>query len=112
MQQQQRRRRRPLRNTFPLVVLALLISVAPTVEARYGDCGQPATDGSIVATDATYLLNTAVGAPTAPAPLCVGDVDNSGGITATDAFIVLSEATNPGSQTLNCPSGSTCTACT
>lgn len=80
--------------------------------AYYGDCGQAESDGNAVhASDALYLLNTAVGNTSYPAPLCVGDVNTSSSITAADALLVLDKSTGQ-PITLTCPSGSTCTPCT
>ncbi len=55
----------------------------------------------ITATDALIVLRTAVGA--AQCPLCVCDVNDSGGNTATDALIVLRFAVGQ-PVTLDCPS--------
>lgn len=106
---------RKIGNLVTVVSLAGVICAAlPTVSAsRMNDCGQPATTGSISATDSLYVNNTAVNPTGYPCPLCVCDVNNSGTITASDALIILNEATNPGSQTLTCAAGSqsTCTPC-
>lgn len=66
-----------------------------------GDCGDPVVDGGLVAavpdgpsvitaSDALYILGAAVGVRSCE--LCVCDVNDSGGITATDALAALNEA--------------------
>jgi hypothetical protein len=54
----------------------------------------------VTASDALIVLRTAVG--TAQCPLCVCDVNDSGGITATDALTVLRYAVGQ-PVTLDCP---------
>jgi hypothetical protein len=94
-----------------LVCGVCAISPRPAL-AYYGDCGQAESDGNAVhASDALYLLKTAVGNASYPAPLCVGDVNSSSSITTVDALMVLDKSTGQ-SVTLTCPSGSTCTPCT
>ncbi len=63
-------------------------------------CGDAVTDGSVTATDALAILNSAVGI--FPCLLCVCDVNNNGTVTATDALIVLRKAAGQ-AVILNCP---------
>ena len=53
-------------------------------------CGDPIPDRVIRATDALFTLNSAVGLEACE--LCLCDVDGSGGISATDASILLQVA--------------------
>jgi hypothetical protein len=50
----------------------------------------PSRGTVITASDALYVLNSAVGA--AACELCVCDVNSSGAVTATDALFVLNAA--------------------
>jgi hypothetical protein len=65
-------------------------------------CGHPISDpeGDIVATDALFVLNTAVGV--LQCDLCICDVDASGAVVASDALRTLSEASGI-DQNIACP---------
>jgi hypothetical protein len=63
-------------------------------------CGDAVTDGSVTATDALAILNSAVG--TFPCLPCICDVNSGNGITATDALIVLRKSVGQ-AVVLNCP---------
>jgi hypothetical protein len=63
-------------------------------------CGDATGDGSRSASDALQTLKTAVGSSSCP--LCVCDVNDSGGINATDALIDLRAAVGQ-PVTLTCP---------
>jgi hypothetical protein len=62
--------------------------------------GAPPRAAIITASDALYVLNSAVGA--AACETCVCDVNNSGAVTATDALFVLNAAVGL-EVTLMCP---------
>jgi hypothetical protein len=65
-------------------------------------CGHPVSDaaGPIVATDALFVLNAAVGI--LQCELCVCDVDSSGAVVATDALRILSKAAGL-DELIDCP---------
>lgn len=85
----------------PLIVIGLdLLAAAPVVAAQ-GDCGQPLSNGTDPsATDALFVLRTAVGSESCDS--CVCDVDASGATTASDALLVLNAAV--GTASLSCTS--------
>jgi hypothetical protein len=77
-------------STAAFVVLAVALCATPSFAAR-GDCGQPVSDREApTASDALYILRTAVGLQECPLQVC--DVNSSGGINATDALTVLRRA--------------------
>lgn len=84
-----------------LALVAMLQAGVDNAQAANGDCGQPVSNGGAPLTsDALFVLKTAVAAKTCD--LCVCDVNNSGGISATDALVDLKKAV--GQQVdLNCP---------
>ncbi len=61
-----------------------------TVRAGQGRCGDATFDGNLVATDALFVLRTAVNLEVCSP--CICDTNNSGGVTATDALLVLQGA--------------------
>lgn len=63
-------------------------------------CGDTDASGSVTASDALAILQTAVGLRLCE--LCVCDVDGSSAVTATDALIALNEAVGLGVELL-CP---------
>jgi len=86
-------------------VVSAVMSSAELARADIGACGQPVSTGTApTATDARYALLAAIGARVCD--LCVCDVDMSGTIVATDALLLLSDATGL-AVTLTC---STCGA--
>ena len=69
------------------LVAALLLASTPSVAAT-GDCGQPLSTGAApTSADALFVLRTSV--ELEECALCVCDVNESGGVTATDAMLVL-----------------------
>ncbi|HYC57291.1 MAG TPA: hypothetical protein VEL28_20335 [Candidatus Binatia bacterium] len=86
------------------------ITSTTTTTVPLGDCGDPlfvfrpdsdaGTAAAINASDALYVLRTAVG--TVECELCVCDVNDSGNVTATDSLIVLRNAVGQ-SADLDCP---------
>jgi hypothetical protein len=86
------------RNT-PFVAVLVLVQMAiftPALSrAEPGGCGQPVSTGEApTASDARYTLLASIGARVCD--LCVCDVDGSGTILATDAFLVLNGASGMG----------------
>lgn len=79
------------RNLAVLFSAALLLAVPVRAGAAQNDCGQPLSTGtSPTASDALFVLNTAVGLQTCDA--CVCDTDASGAVTAADALRTLNVA--------------------
>jgi cysteine-rich repeat protein len=93
------------RSSLAALTITAALMMAPAVaSAAKGDCGQPQTDGANpTATDCLYILKTAVGAVTCT-PTCVCDVNNSGGVSATDALTCLKKAVGQ-AVTLDCGAG-------
>jgi hypothetical protein len=79
------------------------------ISASNATCGDPTGDGETLASDALLVLQTAIG--TAFCELRYCDVDNSGGIRATDALLVLASATST-PVVLSCPTTTTSTSTT
>ncbi len=74
-----------------LAAVAVFSSPAP-LRAQTGSCGQPVSAGTVpTASDARYTLLAAIGARVCET--CVCDVDASGGVLATDALLLLNDAT-------------------
>jgi PKD repeat protein len=85
-----------------VVFLVAAIGLPPPLNAATLECGDPVTEGApgVTATDALYVLMTAVETRTCEA--CVCDVDDSGAITATDALLLLRVAVGH-EESLACP---------
>jgi len=95
--------------SFSRFLAALLVGsallAAPTgALAVKGDCGQPTSlTGNPKASDAQTILKAAVGQPTdCDAKVCICNVNSAGGITTTDALLVLKFAVGQ-EVVLNCP---------
>lgn len=88
---------------LPIVAAAALtatFSFNLPAHAGNGDCGQPLSTGAIPsASDALFVLRTAVGVDTCDLEVC--DVDSSCRVTASDALRILRAAVGQG-VTLNC----------
>ncbi|HYC57440.1 MAG TPA: endonuclease/exonuclease/phosphatase family protein [Candidatus Binatia bacterium] len=66
-------------------------SSTTTTEAPSGDCGDPAPpSGNVTASDALFVLRTAVGSLSCE--VCVCDASGNGSITASDALLILKAA--------------------
>jgi len=69
-------------------LLLVLVALATPTFAAQGNCGQPLTTGNTpTATDALFILRTAVGLETCA--LCVCDVNDDGSTSATDSLLAL-----------------------
>lgn len=81
--------------------LVAIIGVAAQSQAAGGACGRPVSNGQTpVASDALYVLRSAVGST--PCAACVCDTDGSGSMTAIDALIDLKAAVGQ-PVNLSCP---------
>lgn len=98
---------------FDNIILSPVSSAGTTTTtlACGGNCGDPiadatetaasdATAGIVTSSDALYILQAAVGELTCQ--LCICDVNDNGGISATDALLTLVAATG-GPVSLTCP---------
>ncbi|HYC00899.1 MAG TPA: hypothetical protein VEC57_17330 [Candidatus Limnocylindrales bacterium] len=75
-------------------------STTTTTEGPAGSCGDPAPpSGSVTASDALFILRTAVGALSCQ--LCVCDANGNGSVTASDALVTLKAAVGQNVE-LNC----------
>jgi hypothetical protein len=89
---------------------ALCLTLPASSLAGLGDCGQPVTSGAKPsATDALYVLRTAVKLVTCPLHVC--DTNSSGSISAGDALLTLQFAVGT-PVTLMCPDATTTTTST
>jgi len=81
---------------IPAHLASLSVPAAPA-------CGDPTGDHVVTASDALFLLQSAVGLEACM--LCICDVDDSGRATATDALAVLKHAVGLGIELLcaECP---------
>jgi endonuclease/exonuclease/phosphatase family metal-dependent hydrolase len=102
--------RKPLSDHDPVVarleyavVPTTVTSTTSTTTTTLGDrpCGDPvAGDEGVAASDALFVLRTAVGA--VPCPLCICDVNDTATVTASDSLLVLRVAVGQ-NATLLCP---------
>jgi exonuclease III len=94
------------------IVTATTTTITSTTTTTLGDrpCGDPVADASdfrgdfaaraVAASDALFVLRSAVGGPACPP--CICDVNASGDVTATDALLVLKASVDQGAP-LDCP---------
>jgi hypothetical protein len=100
----------PVSVRFDYAIVATTTTTSSTTTTTMGDrpCGDPVGDpnestegtGTVAAGDALFVLRSAVGG--IPCPLCTCDVNDSAGVTATDALLVLKVAVGQ-NTTLDCP---------
>ena len=76
------------------------VGVTTTTLPPAAECGDAVDDGSILASDALFVLRASVG--TAACALCTCDVNDNGETTASDALAVLRVAVGQQVE-LDCP---------
>ena len=92
--------RAQLQSVFFAFIFSSGCTLAGASAAR-AQCGDYDESGTVSATDALGVLQTAIGTASCDVFHC--DVDDSGSVTPTDALVLLRWVTGQGGATLDCP---------